>query len=122
MHHQRTEYDVEPRVGKLKRLYDAGSEVDLDSGAPGLGHRSRDHLGRRIDAVDAAARAHTTFGNDRERSSPAADVQHSLTGLETGVLDQLLTKPSLPAEREQPDERVVAGRPVDYASGRAPLR
>src|SRR5262249_30763411 len=59
---------------------------------------------------------------DRQRPGAAADVEHRLAGLDAREPHQLLAKGTLPAEQQEPGQKVVAGGRVEDPALRARCR
>src|SRR5262245_35959994 len=116
MEHQCAEDDVERRVGEGQSLCDAHLEPDLDACPGGFRARSRDHVGRRVDASHGS-RPDLTLGRNDKASSAAAHIEHRFTGCETRQAGQLFAKGTVASMREEPDEPVVARGPMQHVSG-----
>lgn len=121
MKHHRGQYSVELSVGKRQRLGKPILEDNLDAGLSRLLTRPGNHLRRRVDPVHRARGPDVPFGCDRKGSCPAAHIQDRLARFEARQAEHLLTKDPLPTERYQPDQEIIAGRPVQEQASRAGL-
>lgn len=117
MEHQRVQDHVELRIGERQRLGDRVLECDVDACLRRLRDRACDHLGRRVDPGRAATRANPSPGSDRQGARSAPDIEHGFAASKMREGNQFFAEGAVPAVGQEPDEQVVARRPMEHATG-----
>src|SRR5262245_64400509 len=84
MHHQGREHHIEGLIGKGEVLDHPDLELDRHMASSCFRAGTGDLLLARVNAYDAARAAHAALGLHRQRSGPAADIQHLLANLKAG--------------------------------------
>src|SRR5262245_27443344 len=119
MQHYGTEDDGELTPGKGQRLRSRIREIDLEPGLPCLLTRPRDHLPRCVDPMHGTVRSDLSLGRDCKTTCPATHIQHGFARCEADGPQDLRAKSALPAQRQQPDQKVVARSPMQQQAGSA---
>jgi hypothetical protein len=107
MQHDRAQDGIELRSAKWQRLRYAVPEQDLDVGLSRLLARSRNHFGRRIDAVDHSCVCNIPLGCDREAARPATNIEDALTASKPHEVKQPFSERSLSTACCQPYLHIV---------------
>jgi hypothetical protein len=116
--HQRAQHYVELRIWKGQRFRNSVLEGRIDSCLAGLQGRSCNHLGGRVDAENPPVCANLAFGNNRECSGSASNVEHGFARDEVRQASELLAEGAIGAAREKPDQEVVSGGPMQDTTKR----
>lgn len=120
--HQRAQHDIEVRVGKRQCLGNRVLESHVDSRVGRLRGGPRDHRRRGVDAEDLSVCANLAFGDDRQRSRPAPDIEHRFAADQMRQANQLLAERTITSPCEKPHQEVVSCRPMQNAANRCGCR
>jgi hypothetical protein len=116
--HERAQHHVKLRVRERQRLGNRCLQRDVDPRFRRLGGRSRNHLRGRVKAENLPARTYLAFGNNRQRSRAAPDVEHRFAGDKMRQASEVLAERTIASVTKKPDQEVVAGRPMQNPTKR----
>jgi hypothetical protein len=103
---------VEAPIRKRQVLRERDLEAHRYSALARPAAGALDHLGCWIDAVHRAGRSHTLSENDRKAASPAAHIEHLISGPQLKVISHHGAH-TVPASPEQVSPQVVETGPVN---------
>lgn len=116
--HERAQHHIKLPVREWQRLGNRCLEREVDPRFRRLGARSRNHLGGWVNANNRPARTYLAFGNNRQRSRAASDVEDRFAGDQMRQAREVLAERTIAAVCENPDQNVVAGRPMQNPTKR----
>lgn len=118
MQHQRGEHHIEARIRERQRLGDGTLKGNIYSRPARCGASAANHLRRGVNAANRARRSDAPLGHNRQRSGPASNIQHCLTGQNARELQKTLAERTSPTSQRQPHAEIVeSGRVVDFHPG-----
>jgi hypothetical protein len=118
MQHNSAQHDIEAPIRKRKDLDDRLLKSDVECSPSSFSGRARDHLRRRINAVNGTSGSDAPFGGHGKTAGAAPDIQHGLADLDTRQREKTLAERTFPPTGHQPGEQVISGRAMENPSWR----